>query len=156
MIGFQKRNATHNDLLALLQAERNTFYALLEPPWQRLEQPAVPQEHFASRMMRDGCTRSLTELDGRGHSRRRTEIPMWKPCERSFLPSSSGGQKTVRVKAQLQGCTKKLVPGSENSSAQSQPAQASHARLVLNKTVTFFCTTLYKNNLHFLCSRLVN
>ena len=33
--------------------------------------------------------------------------------------------------------------GSENSSAQSQAAQAGHARLVLNKTVTLFCTTLY-------------
>ena len=34
------------------------------------------------------------------------------------------------------------MPGSENSSAKSQPAQAGHARLVLNETVTFFCTTL--------------
>ena len=36
-----------------------------------------------------------------------------------------------------------MVPGSENGSAQSQPAQVGHARLVFNKTVTFFCPTLY-------------
>ena len=36
-----------------------------------------------------------------------------------------------------------MVPGSENMSAHSQPAKAGHAKLVLNKTVTFFCTTLY-------------
>ena len=32
--------------------------------------------------------------------------------------------------------------GSENSSAQSQPAQAGHARLMLKEIVTFFCTML--------------
>ena len=35
------------------------------------------------------------------------------------------------------------MPGWEKSSAQLQPAQACHARLVLNKTVTFLRTTLY-------------
>ena len=58
------------------------------------------------------------------------------------------GQKWVYV----QGWAKKLVTGLENSSAQSQPAQACHARLVLNKTVTFLCTTLYTFGLAILSS----
>ena len=33
----------------------------------------------------------------------------------------------------------------EKASAQLQPATAGHARLVLNKTVPFFCTTLYRD-----------
>ena len=40
----------------------------------------------------------------------------------------------------VQGCAKKLVPGCEKSSAQLQSAQA---RRVLNKRVTFLCTTLH-------------
>ena len=43
----------------------------------------------------------------------------------------------------IQGCAKKLVPGWDKSSAQLQPALAGHARLLLNKTVTFLSTTLY-------------
>ena len=38
---------------------------------------------------------------------------------------------------------KKLVQSCEKGSACLQPAQAGHARLVLNKTVTFLCTMLY-------------
>ena len=43
----------------------------------------------------------------------------------------------------VQGCEKKLVSGCEKRSAHLQPAQAGHARLMLNKAVTFICTTLY-------------
>ena len=49
----------------------------------------------------------------------------------------------VSVQPNIQGCAKKLVPGCKKSSAQLQPAQAGHARLVLNKTVTFLRTMLY-------------
>ena len=49
------------------------------------------------------------------------------------------------MEVEVQGCAKKLVPGCEKSSALLLPAQAGHARLVLNKTVTFFGTTLYNS-----------
>ena len=44
----------------------------------------------------------------------------------------------------IQGCAKKLVPGWEKSSAQLHPGQAGHARLVLNKPVSFYaqCCTI--------------
>ena len=45
----------------------------------------------------------------------------------------------------LRDVKKKLGSGCEKSSAHLQPAQAGHARLVLNKTVTFYaqpCSTL--------------
>ena len=36
-----------------------------------------------------------------------------------------------------------MVPSFEKVSARPQPATAGHARLVLSKTVLFFCTSLY-------------
>ena len=64
---------------------------------------------------------------------------------------STKGQKVINLHPlgvvplgwQIQGCAKKLLPGSEKSSANLQPAQAGHARLVLNETVTYLHTTLY-------------
>ena len=43
----------------------------------------------------------------------------------------------------LQGWAKEMEPSWEKVSAQLQPATAGHARLVLSKTVLFFCTNLY-------------
>ena len=44
----------------------------------------------------------------------------------------------------IQGWAKEMELSWEKVSAQLQPATAGHARLLLSKTVPFFCTTLYK------------
>ena len=54
--------------------------------------------------------------------------------------------------SQSTGLCKKLVTGCEKSSARLQPAQAGHARLVLNKTVTLLRTTLYTTEWQLLFS----
>ena len=43
----------------------------------------------------------------------------------------------------VQGWAKEMELSCEKVSARLQPATAGHARLVLSKTVPFFCTTLY-------------
>ena len=48
--------------------------------------------------------------------------------------------------AHIQGWAKEMELSWEKVSALLQPATAGHARLVLNKTVPFFCTTLYSLN----------
>ena len=46
----------------------------------------------------------------------------------------------------VQGWAKEMELSWEKVSARQQPATANHARLVLSKTVPFFCTTLYSSD----------
>ena len=51
----------------------------------------------------------------------------------------------------VQGWAKEMGLSCEKVSACLQPATAGHARLVLSKTVPFFCTSLYDASFHTSC-----
>ena len=99
--------------------------------WPRGTAPAAPG-------LKERQRRHISPLNNRSTFFNRTEVLIIFFVQ-AFISNPSGDE------LHLQGCAKERELSWEKVSARLQPATAGHARLVLSKTVPFFCTSLYYN-----------
>ena len=112
--------------------------------WSRLRAGWVWSAYFSMR----GCVK-IALTGGRIHATYIESWSHWKAKLRDWAvrPVMAGCYSWSALylidSKTVQGWAKEMDLSWEKVSTQLQPATAGHARLVLSKTVPFFCTTLY-------------